>query len=129
MSVRLERIKELIANSDMTYQELEKVTGIKKSSLQRYATGETTKIPLDVIEKLSDAFNVSKTYLMGWDEEKNSPDELQLTEEEKLMIAVFRLIPEGQRRMFLDMGRVFVSNLEKDPSCTEQPKKGSYSPE
>ena len=71
MSVHSERIKSLIEQSGKSYQELEKFTGIKKSSLQRYASGATNKIPLDVIEKLSKAFNVSQEYLMGWsDSEK-----------------------------------------------------------
>lgn len=71
MSIRSERIKSLIENSEKTYQELEKVTGIKKSSLQRYASGTTPKIPLDVIERLSVFFNVSKEYLMGWEDTPN----------------------------------------------------------
>ena len=49
MSTRSERIKSLVEQSGKSYQELEKLTGIKKSSLQRYASGVTTKIPLDVI--------------------------------------------------------------------------------
>jgi transcriptional regulator with XRE-family HTH domain len=63
MSIRSERIREVIEKSEMSYQEIEKLTGIKRSSLQRYATGVTTKIPMDVFEKLSVAFNVSQNYL------------------------------------------------------------------
>lgn len=74
MSIRSERIKSLIEQSNLSYVELEKLTGIKKSSLQRYASGVTSKIPLEVIEKLSKAFRVSQQYLMGWEEvqQKNS---------------------------------------------------------
>ena len=97
MSTRSERIRTLIEQSGKTYQELEKLTGIKKSSLQRYASGVTTKIPLDVIEKLSIAFNVSQEYLMGWEENKSSPSEPQLTEGEKLMLELFRKIPEDRQ--------------------------------
>ena len=113
MSVRSERIKALVDGSELSYQELEKLTGIKKSSLQRYASGVTSKIPLDVIEKLSVAFNVSQEYLMGWDEKKDSPSELQLTEGEMLMLEVFRLIPEEQQRVFLEMGRAYANSLRK----------------
>ena len=103
MSIRSERIKALIEKSDLSYVELEKRTGIKKSSLQRYASGVTTKIPLDVIEKLSVAFNVSQEYLMGWDEEKkDSPDELQLTEGEKAFIKLLRRLPLEERALVLD---------------------------
>ena len=105
MSIRSERIKALVDSSEMSYQELEKFTGIKKSSLQRYASGETTKIPLDVIEKLSVAFNVSQEYLMGWDENKDSPSEPQLTEGEKLMLELFRRIPEDRQAAALEILR------------------------
>lgn len=71
MSIRSDRIKYLIDQSGRSYQELEKLTGVKKSSLQRYASGVTTKIPLEVIEKLSKAFNVSQGYIMGWENECN----------------------------------------------------------
>ena len=105
MSTRSERIKSLIEQSGRSYQELEKLTGIKKSSLQRYASGVTTKIPLDVIEKLASAFNVSQEYLMGWDEKKNSPSEPQLTEGEKVLVDLFRKVPEDQQQLVLQMIR------------------------
>ena len=114
MSIRSERIKALVEKSDLSYQEIEKLTGIKKSSLQRYASGATTKIPLDVIEKLSVAFNVSQEYLMGWDEQRNSPSELKLTEGEQVLLNLFRQIPEDQQRVFLEMGRVYANSLNKD---------------
>ena len=74
MNERALRIKELIADSGKTYQELEKSTGIKKSSLQRYASGETTKIPLTAIERLAEEFDVPAAFIM-WGTEKNSVTE------------------------------------------------------
>lgn len=106
MSVRSDRIKSLIEQSEKSYQELEKATGIKKSSLQRYASGVTNKIPLDVIEKLSIAFNVSQEYLMGWtDSEKKNPplEEIQLSEGEKALLNLFRRVPESQQQLVLQM--------------------------
>lgn len=113
MSTRSERIKSLIEQSGLSYQELEKTTGIKKSSLQRYANGVTTKIPLDVIEKLSVAFHVSQEYLMGWEEKEISPSEPELTEGEKEMLALFRLIPEDRKPEALEMLRVALKMSQK----------------
>jgi transcriptional regulator with XRE-family HTH domain len=130
MSIRSERIKSLIEECGKSYQELEKITGIKKSSLQRYASGATAKIPLDVIEKLSRTFNVSKEYLMGWEEERtrfthsmevhsvatsileqiNSPDQMVLTEGEKMLIELFRQIPEDAQKMYLEVLRASLKN-------------------
>lgn len=113
MSIRSERIKALIEESKLTYQEIEKLTGIKKSSLQRYASGTTTKIPMDVFEKLSVAFNVSQEYLLGWEEKKDSPTELQLSEGEKMVLELFRKIPEDLQPEALDMLRVALKMQKK----------------
>ena len=113
MSTRSERISSLIKQSGKSYPELEKLTGIKKSSLQRYASGVTKKIPLDVIEKLANAFNVSQEYLMCWDEKKNSPSEEILTEGEKLMLNLFRQIPVDRQPEALDLLRVALKMQQK----------------
>lgn len=118
MSIRNERIKALVEQSGKSYVELEKITGIKKSSLQRYASGVTTKIPLDVIEKLANTFGVSQEYLMGWDEkskekpQKSSPNELQLTEGEKVLIDLFRRVPEEHQKLVLQMIQAALGNQE-----------------
>ena len=112
MSTRSERIKALVEKSGRSYQELEKITGIKRSSLQRYASGATTKIPLDVIEKLSKAFNVSQEYLMGWDEKNDSPAEPQLSEGEKVLLDLFNRVPEDKQQLVLHMIRAALGSQE-----------------
>ena len=114
MLTRSERIKFLIEKSGQSYQELEKTTGIKKSSLQRYASGVTAKIPLNVIEKLSKAFNVSQEYLMGWSEdikkvENTPPEEPELSEGEKMLLDLFRQVPEDQQQLVLGMIRAALN--------------------
>lgn len=114
MSIQSDRIKSEMLRNSLTLLEIEQRTGIKKSSMQRYASGETGKIPLSVIEKLASLFGVSGAYLMGWDKNEDSPSELQLTEGEMMMIEIFRLIPEEQQRAFLEMGRAYANSLKKD---------------
>ena len=63
------RLLETIQKRQMTYGDLASKTGIAKSAIQRYATGETKKIPLPRLEALADALGVSAAYLMGWKEE------------------------------------------------------------
>lgn len=67
MSISSLRIRMLIEQSGKSYQDLEKDTGIKKSSLQRYASGVTEKIPPKAIEALSNFFNVTPSFLLGLD--------------------------------------------------------------
>ena len=60
----------------------------------------------------------SQIYVANWikafAKKKSSPSELQLTEGEKMMIDIFRLIPEDQQKVFLEMGRVYANSLKKD---------------
>lgn len=114
MSVQSDRIRSEMLRNSLTLIEIEQRTGIKKSSMQRYVSGQTGKIPMAAIEKLAELFGVSGAYLMGWDEKENSPSELQLTEGEQMMIDIFRLIPEEQQRVFLEMGRAYANSLKKD---------------
>lgn len=115
MSTRAERIKALIERSGMSYQDLERMTGVKKSSLQRYASGVTTKIPLDVIETLAKAFGVSREYLMGW-EEKENPGEPKLTGEEELLLKLFRQIPADRQPEALQLLEVALKMQKKQQS-------------
>ena len=66
------RLLETIQKRQMTYGDLATKTGIAKSAIQRYATGETKKIPLPRLEALADALDVSAAYLMGWDDASSS---------------------------------------------------------
>lgn len=100
MAIKLDRINTLIDRSGKTYIELEKRTGITKSSLQRYATGATTKIPLDVIEKLAAEFNVSPAYLLGWENDEGYPI---LNEEERIWLKLFRSIPENKKATAIEL--------------------------
>jgi repressor LexA len=68
MDERAARLREAIERSGLSYPELEKLTGVPKSSLQRYATGVTKKIPIDCIEKIAEVTGTDARYLMGWAE-------------------------------------------------------------
>lgn len=54
----------------MSYGTLSTLTGIAKSTLQRYATGATTKIPMTAIQSIELALNLEQGYLMGWSSSK-----------------------------------------------------------
>lgn len=73
MSEYSKRILALIEQANISYGELSRKTGIPKSALQRYATGETEKIPLDRLELIASALGCSTAYLMGWTDETEDP--------------------------------------------------------
>ncbi len=67
MSEISERILASIEQKDISYGELSKITNIPKSALQRYATGETPKIPIPRVEAIAKALGVSAAWIMGWE--------------------------------------------------------------
>lgn len=73
MSEISNRLLSLIIKNDISYGELSKKTGIPKSALQRYATGETEKIPITRIEQMAKALNSSAAYIMGWEQRITAP--------------------------------------------------------
>ena len=94
MTTRAERINKAIKDKGISYAELEKITGVSKSALQRYASGETKKIPIDAIEKIAAATGTDARYLMCW-EENDQPNAQKLPNDFIRMIPVFESASAG----------------------------------
>ncbi len=62
----MSRMKKRREELDMSYQTLSDKVGISKSTLQRYETGYIKNMPIDKLEDIADALQVSPDYLMGW---------------------------------------------------------------
>lgn len=71
MELTNNKLKEARRKADISLSELSKITGISKSTLQRYETGTTKKIPIEVIPILERAMNLPTGYLVGWNETMN----------------------------------------------------------
>lgn len=63
-----DKIRNAMERANLSYGELSALTGISKSSLYRYASGFTPKIPLNRLEVIAKALNVTPSYLIGWDD-------------------------------------------------------------
>ncbi|WP_270670497.1 helix-turn-helix domain-containing protein [Paraclostridium bifermentans] len=74
------KIKKRRTDLNLSYQELANKTGLSKSTLQRYETGAIKNMPIDKLETLASALNVSPAYLMGW-ENINLKNEFNKTED------------------------------------------------
>lgn len=59
-----ERIKELRLKNDMTMEELAEKLGLQKAAIYKYESGLVVNLKRSVIEKLSQIFNVSPSYIM-----------------------------------------------------------------
>lgn len=64
----MKRMKNRREELNMSYQTLSEKVGISKSTLQRYETGYIKNMPVDKLEEIANALNVSPAYLMGWED-------------------------------------------------------------
>ena len=68
----IEKIKLRRLELGLSYQELSDLTGINKSTLQRYEPGFIKKVPINQVQIIAKALNVTPGYLMGWENNKEN---------------------------------------------------------
>ena len=116
-STTSERLKQAMDKANMKQADLARATGLAKGGISNYVTGKYEP-KSDVISKLAKALNVSEMWLWGYDvpmereDKKISPEEMQLTEGEKVLIELFRRVPEDQQKLVLQMIRVALGSQE-----------------
>ena len=131
----IKRLKDAITTSGYSYIELEKKTGIAKSSIQRYVSEKTKKVPVEAIVSLSLAVNVSPAYIMGWDQNSeinkhiinrnNDKLHIMLSEQEKKLVIAYRKHPDMQKSVNLLLG---VEPEEKLYIIEKAARNGDNSP-
>ena len=68
-----ERIKYLRLLSEMSQEELGNRVGVQRAAINKYEKGSVTNVPIATIEKIATIFNVSPTYIVGWDTVEVNP--------------------------------------------------------
>lgn len=110
-----QRIKQLRQDRGLTLEQVAEVVGVGKSTVRKWETGMIANMRRDKIADLAKALGTTPAYLMGWKEEedkKDSPNDLPITEGEKMLLNLFRKIPESDQEMVLQMIRVALGNRE-----------------
>ena len=103
-----QRIKKLRQEKGLTLEQVADVVGVGKSTVRKWETGMIANMRRDKIADLAKALGTTPAYLMGWkedEEKKDSPSEPQLTEGEKALLELFRLVPEDRQQLVLGMIR------------------------
>ena len=62
-----QRILELRKLSGLSQEELGNRVGVQRAAINKYEKGTVTNIPIQTIEKMAVVFDVSPSYLVGWD--------------------------------------------------------------
>lgn len=70
----IKRIQERRLELNLSYQALADRTGLSKSTLQRYETGDIMNIPLSKIDILAQGLQTSPLYLLGWEDSPNNKE-------------------------------------------------------
>ena len=66
-----ERIKAIRLEKGLTLEEVGNRVGVGKSTVRKWETGDIANMRRDKIALLANALNVSPTYLMGWDDNRD----------------------------------------------------------
>lgn len=64
------RIKQRRKQLKMSVDRLAEVIGKNRATIYRYESGDIENMPIEALEPIAKALNVSPAYLMGWEDEK-----------------------------------------------------------
>ena len=108
------KIKKLRLERGMTLEQVADIVGVGKSTVRKWETGMIANMKRDKIALLAQALGTTPAYLMGWKEDMEDntslPQEPVLTEGEKLLLELFRQIPEDAQKMYLEVLRAALKN-------------------
>lgn len=103
------RIKELRLLAEMSQEELGKRIGVQRAAINKYEKGTVENIPLKTIEKIAKVFEVSPTYIVGWNKQETGLSaEIKVIQGVKLFYGVEsvelleyfnNLTPKGKKRV------------------------------
>ena len=107
------RIKELRTSHKYTMEKLADKIGVSKSTIAKWENGYVENMRQDNILKLAEIFNVPATYIMGYDELDNEPQNNistdDLTDKEKHFIEVYSKLSEEQQKLVDNLMRTWLS--------------------
>ena len=109
MSTVGENISRIRKRLGWTQEELALKMGYtSKSTINKIELG-INDIPQSKIAKFAEVLGTTPSHLMGWDDERSSPEEPKLSEGEKMLIDLFRRVPEDQQQLVLQMIRAALN--------------------
>lgn len=115
------KIKELRTLSGLSQEELGRRVGVQRAAINKYEKGSVTNIPLSTIEKMAMVFDVSPTYIVGWDDSQMNPLAIEVKvlqgvskfygkDSVELLECYMELSKEGKKRLLMyacDMTKLY----------------------
>lgn len=105
-----ERLKQLREQKKLTQEEVGAIIGVNKAAIQKYESGKVENIKRSNIKKLADFFNVTPTYLMGWDDAKKETP--ILSEQDKRLVDMFDMLDEAGKDHMLKFMQALLDSQD-----------------
>lgn len=109
-----QKLKLLREERNMNMTEFANLLGTSKQVISRYERGENTP-KITTVAHYANVLNVSLAYLMNDNvtdktvttpaDKTKAPDEFNITEGEKALLDLFRMLPEEAQKMYLEVLR------------------------
>lgn len=106
------KIHDLRKQQKLTLEQVANVVGVGKSTVRKWETGMIANMKRDKIALLAQALHTTPEYLMGWEKEPSPISEPPLTEEEEVLLSLFRRVPEDQQQLVLRLIQTALGNQE-----------------
>lgn len=105
-----EKIQKRRLELGMSQRELARKMGYNSNSTLNRIEKGTVDVNQAKIVQFAKALNCSIAYLMDWEEDKEIATDKNLTDGEKLLLDLFRQVPEEMQDVVLDMVQVALKN-------------------
>lgn len=100
-----EKIASAIQNSNLSYRELERLTGLSKTTIKRYANCEIKKVSIEATIKIAKATNNDARELLGWSNENS----ISITEKQEKLIELVKTLDDSQCDIISNLINQFLS--------------------
>ncbi|HHD2784276.1 TPA: helix-turn-helix domain-containing protein [Clostridium perfringens] len=117
----MNRIQSRRLELKLSYQDLANKTNMSKSTLQRYETGSIKNMPIDKLDIIAKALDVSPLWILGFEENIK----IELSTKEKQHIEELRKLNiEGTKKVFTYTKDLSANpKYQKESNVTPLPKK------
>lgn len=103
MGIMYERILTMCNQKGIKPGKMCAETGLSRSFMSELKSGRTKELSAKNAQIVADYFGVTVGYLLGEEETKKSPAEPKLSEGEKMLLDLFRQIPEDRQQVVIAM--------------------------
>ena len=108
-----ERIKLARQNKQMTLEDVAKIVGVTRQTIQKYESGIIPNIPSDKIELLASALETTPAYLMGWEDKQKEASPVigeDLSPSDKKLMEILPELNEDQKKIGVALLEALLKN-------------------